>query len=315
MAMRAMRDHAGRNLVLGIIDNYNYHDISLFLLSLKKVNYSGHICLFVGPNVSQRTVKSIKEHGVEVILYKKEFPFITDPHPGNFARLPEPIHIYNFRHFLYYNYLLTHQHDFKNVLITDVKDVVFQKDPFDFTIEEKIYVAVENVSVPIFENHYTAMWIRRGYDECVLSMVGQNEVICAGTTLAPLQLMLKFLKRLIEEFFNVKDAYKCADQAMLNVLIHTNQIEVFRCYNFYGPFLTLDTQADYRLNNENDLVNRNGDVINIVHQYDRYPQLLRIFVRQHQASAFWIMEYPKLKSRIKKAKKQYKKFAKYLKLK
>jgi hypothetical protein len=310
--MQAIRDNERRNLVMGIIDNYNYHDISLFLLSLKKVNFSGHICLFVGPNLSQRTVKSVKEHGVEAIFYKKEFPFITDPHPNNFGSLPEHIHIYNFRHYLYYDYLLKNHQTFKNVLITDVKDVFFQKDPFDFTIEEKIYVAVENVSVSINDNLYTANWIRKGYDESVLTLVGEKEVICAGTTLAPVQLMMNYLKRLIEEFFNVKDVYKCADQAMLNVLIHTNQIDVFRCYNFYGPFLTLDTQADYRLNNDNNLINKNGDVVNTVHQYDRYPQLLEIVVRKHKASTFWIIFYPKLKGKIKKAKKQYKKFRKSL---
>jgi hypothetical protein len=295
------------NLILGIIDNYTYHDISIFLLSLKAVNYDGHVCLFAGPNIEPRTIRRINELGIEVISYKKDFPFIADPHPDNFGDLPKPIHIYNFRHYLYYDYLLRHHRKFSNVLITDVKDVVFQKDPFGFGIEQKIYVAVENPEIRISGNPWTAKWILKGYDEATLSSLNDKEVICAGTTLAPTPLMMGYLKRLITEFFRVKNAYKCADQAMHNVIIHTEQVQPFhRCYNFHGPMLTLDTQADYLLNGAKELVNKDGSVVPIVHQYDRHPELLDAFVRKHKASRFWVVTMPSIQKRVKKIKRKLK---------
>ena len=302
--MNLNKDASKKNLVLGIIDNYTYHEIRIFLLSLKKINYTGHVCLFAGPNISGRTAAKVRANGVEVIRYKKDFPYVESPHQDNFSHLPQPIHIYNFRHFLYYNYLLTHQDQFGIVLLTDVRDVVFQKDPFSFPVKDKIYVAVENVAEKIGQNSCTAKWINKGYGAEILSLVKDKEVICAGTTLAPTILMLSYLKRLIEEFFIVKDAYKCADQAMHNVLVHTNQIVVHPCYNFNGPFLTLDTQDNYRLNAEGLLIDLNGDVIPIIHQYDRHNELLNLFIKKYNVSSFWIVSYPRLRRTIKRFKKR-----------
>ncbi len=94
-----------------------------------------------------------------------------------------------------------------------------------------------------------------------------NEIFCVGNTLVQTNLMMKNLKRLIQEFFIVKDAYKCAYQAMHNVLIHNNLIEpVFKCYNSHGPILTVGTEPTYLTNNQNKLINRNGELIPIIHQ-------------------------------------------------
>lgn len=291
---------------MGIIDNYTYQEICIFLLSLEKVAYSGHVCFFAGPGISERTEAKVKAHGVEVIKYQKDFPFIANPHPNNFSQLPQPVHIYNFRHFLYYDYLLRNQHKFNHVLLTDVRDVLFQRDPFGFEIKEKIYVAVENIAEKIGQNSCTAQWIKKGYSVDILSLVKDKEVICAGTILAPANLMVFYLKRLIEEFFSVKNAYKCADQAMHNVLIHTNQIQVHPFYNFNGPFLTLDTERNYCLDSDGHLVNRNGDVIPIIHQYDRHKELLTLFIEKYKASSFWIITYPKIRRTINRYKKQLK---------
>lgn len=267
-----------RNLILGIIDNYRFSDIDPFLLSLKKAMATEHVCLYAGPNINRLTVKKIRARGVEVISYGKQFPFVSTPHPDNVKSLPQPIHIYNFRHFLYYDYLLKHGSKFEKVLITDVKDVVFQNNPFNVTIEEKIYVAVENISILIEGCKCTSKWIRKGYGDEIVEVMKKKEVICAGTTLAPVTLMKRYLLRLIQEFSVVKEVYRCADQAMHNVLLHQNKIgPVFKCYNFKGPILTVGTEPSYFLNKQRQLIDEKGVIIPIVHQYDRHKELVDIF--------------------------------------
>lgn len=266
-----------QNLILGIIDNYKFEQISNFLFSLKSVSGNEHPCLFAGPGMGAATVRRIEKLGVEVIRYKKDFPFIPKPHPDNFKSLPQKIHIYNFRHFLYYDYLLKNGDKFQHVLLTDVKDVFFQRNPFDFGMKHSLHVAVENTAIPIKDCECTSKWIRRGYGMTVLDEMKEKEVICAGTTLAPTAIMKAYLQRLIREFAAVKNVFNCADQALHNVLIYRNEIgPVVKCYNFKGPILTVGTERNYLLNQQGELINENGDVVPIVHQYDRHEELVRL---------------------------------------
>lgn len=266
-----------QNLILGIVDNYKFEQISNFLFSLKKVSDNEHLCLYAGPGISTTTVRRIERLGAEVIRYKKDFPFVAKPHPENFKSLPQKIHIYNFRHFLYYDYLLKNGDGFQNVLLTDVKDVFFQRNPFDFSIGLGLHVAMENTAIPIKGCECTSKWIRRGYGMTVLNKMKEKEVICAGTTLAPMPVMKAYLQRLIQEFATVKNVYNCADQALHNVLIYRNEVgPVVKCYNFNGPILTVGTEQNYTLNPQGELINDNGDVIPIIHQYDRHEQLVKL---------------------------------------
>lgn len=271
-----------QNLVLGIIDKYNFDNIRTFVLSLDAFIDNVHVCLYAGPKITSSTIKKIEKLGIEVIRYNKDFPFIAAPHPQNFQFLPSPIHIYNFRHYLYYDYLLKKGSSFENVLITDVKDVVFQKNPFDFLIEDKLYVAVESLAIPIKDCEWTSGWIQSGYGVEILDQMKDKEVICAGTTLAPMNVMKKYLHRLIQEFSAVNNVFDCADQAMHNVLLHRQLLEpVFKCYNFKSPILTVGTEKTYLLNKQNQLVTEDGEIIPTIHQYDRHEELIKIFATKY----------------------------------
>lgn len=274
-----------RDLILGIVDNYTIYEISLFLLSLRRTSFEGHLCLFVGPNMGAGTTAWLRRRGAEVIAYTQAFPFVPNPHPNNVRHLPDPIHIYNFRHFLYLDYLLKHRGQFRNVLITDVRDVVFQKDPFDFASEDCIHVAIENTDVRVGACTWTSDWVIRGFGTAALDKVRHSEMSCAGTTIAPVEHMERYLRTLLGMIQQMDDAYESADQAAHNLLLHDGSLEpVKRFYNFRGPMLTVGTEPEYRFNTDGELVNDDGSVINIVHQYDRHVELARFFQRKVRPS-------------------------------
>jgi hypothetical protein len=101
---------------------------------------------------------------------------------------------------------------------------------------------------------------------------------CAGTTIAPASLMKRYLSAMLDQIGRMKDAQGCADQAAHNLLLYAGALDpVERLYNFRGPVLTVGSEPSYRLNSANELINANGTVINIVHQYDRHPELARLF--------------------------------------
>ena len=265
------------DLILGTVENYDFYEFRRFLISLRRTRFGGHVCLFVGPGISRRTIASIRKYDVEVVPYRRAFPFVADPHPGAPESLPEPIYVFNYRHFLYYDYLLKHCTRFRNVLLTDVKDVVFQRDPFDFAIGERINVAMENPNISVGSCPWTSQWLLAGYPPEVLERLKDEEMSCAGTTLAPVPLIMRYLELMLAEIARMKDAYECADQAAHNLLLHEGKLgPVNRLRNFEGPILTVGTEPRYRLNDKEELVNRDGSTIAVVHQYDRHAELVRI---------------------------------------
>src|SRR5439155_17357625 len=176
---------------------------------------------------------------------------------------------------------------FGNVLVTDVRDVVFQKDPFDFPVADRIHVAMENPDIPIGECPWTSSWTREAYPLRMLEQLKDGELSCAGTTLAPVPLMKLYLRSMIDEFASMDNAHEHADQPAHNVLVHGGNLDpIVKLRNFEGPILTVGSEPRYRLNAQGLLVNRDDSVVAIVHQYDRHPELRRLFAKKALPSAW-----------------------------
>jgi hypothetical protein len=263
------------DLILTISDNYNFFHLSRFFLSLFKTSFKGRAVLFAGPNTGMNTIRALRKIGVEVVRYQKDFPYIENPHPANFAALPDPIHIYNFRHFLYYDYLLKHEGEFGKVLLTDVRDVIFQKAPFDFDMQDALYVAMESRTRVTSDCQYNTAWIRKGYGEEVFAEMSPHVISCAGTTLGPVARIKQYLETLLKEIITLRDAYGCADQAVHNRLLQQGRLEpVIRLYNDDSPVLTVGAEPTYELDSSGYVLDGKGTRPTIVHQYDRHPTLM-----------------------------------------
>ncbi|MBF9222145.1 hypothetical protein [Hymenobacter ruricola] len=273
------------NLILSISDNYNYFHLSRFFKSLFKSGFQARVCLFAGPHTGPHTVRKLRSLGVEVLPYQTRFPYIDHPHPDNFKQLPDPVHLYNFRHFLYYDYLLKRGQEFENVLLTDVRDVVFQRDPFDFPIEQALYVAMESREKTIGSCDYNSRWVLAGYGPKKLAELAGQIVSCAGTTLGPLAQVKRYLHTLLTAILDLKDAYGCADQAVHNDLLHAGALwPVRQLFNESSPILTMGHEYDFQLDAQGYLLDGQGRRANTVHQYDRHPALMRIIDQQVFAS-------------------------------
>jgi hypothetical protein len=270
------------NLILGTADGYAFRQVALFIRTLKQTRTTAHVCLFLGPNIREATANKIESFGIEVIRYSDRFPFLEAPHPQNLKSFREPVHVCNYRYFLYYDYLLKAGGSFINVLLTDVRDVVFQRDPFDFPVKkDAIHVAMERSDIPIGACPWTAPWVRRAYGEETLKRVAQSEMSCSGTTLGPVAPMKRYLEAMLAEIARMKTAEAYLDQPAHNVLLLGGKLDpVERLYNFSGPILTAGSERTFHFDGQGQLVNNDGSVINMVHQYDRHDRLVRIFEKK-----------------------------------
>lgn len=251
-------------LVLGLAMNYAADQIAPFVLSLRASGYSGQIVLLIA-NLGEDTQRFLRSHSVELI------PFA----PERYA----PYHVQNARWFVYLEYLLGRllSGSFPtSVFLTDVRDVVFQADPFAAPHGD-IDVFLENAEPLLGTCPVNARWIRTCFGEHALAEIAAQPIACSGTVLASgrgaLSLALEMWDAMTA--FTDEAARAISDQAAHNVIAHRGLVDGLRIHPNGGRVLTLHyVGRDSIQIGPNGMVSGPGGVVSpILHQYDRHPML------------------------------------------
>ena len=174
-------------------------------------------------------------------------------------------------------------YDVDRVFISDVRDVVFQDNPFNLTDT--------NFDLEFFEEpekirncKCNAGWIMSLYGPGELTNIGDNNIICSGTTRGSKQGMLKYFCLLYtsdaadtNRYIQIKGG---EDQPIHNYLIRNGKFESYIVYgNCNNAVATLDHQKDFVFDDNNKLIDNLKRVIPVVHQWDRVKQFSDQFYR------------------------------------
>jgi hypothetical protein len=257
------------DLILTISKNYTYHELHVFLESLRRVGYRGETAVFVEEHTGRNTVRAIKRSGALPILYsERNIPYHL------FGRvIDRPIHLYNYRHFLYYQYLTARLTELRSVMLSDVRDVYFQQDPFARAGDDALRFSLEDDTLGACA--INSGWLRAGYDEDAAAQIGGNRISCAGTILGPAKRMQEYLRLMIDEIYRLKDPYACADQAAHNYLLYTGRLDGCRLEdNQSGRIWTMSNTTEQVRSANGRYLNANGEEFVALHQYDRNGQVL-----------------------------------------
>lgn len=263
-----------KNLILGILDNYTFQQVKKFVLSIKQTGFTGDLCLFIGSKTTPHTVRLLKEHGVDIQFFDN-----VDSLPaGNLAatlfQLRRPINYFNYRHYLYYDFLEKSKEKYEYVLMTDVRDVYFQRDPFDFEPGEGLHCALEGKTKKLKDCSFNGSWLQYIYGKEGLDKVGNEIISCAGTTWGKVPVVVDYLKKMLAEIQKVPDAKIAIDQAIHNYMIYTGMLgKVTFLNNDDGVILTLSYEKNYTIDSDNKVRVPNGRIVNVLHQFDRMPDL------------------------------------------
>jgi len=284
-----------KNLILGVAENLKFKDICLFLGSLKKTNFNGDVCLFISKmNAVDRN--TLRQYGVKIIAFKERFPYIKDTSEMDIsqisARHPElrfqKVHMRSFRFIMYYLYLAKWKNEYSKVLLTDVIDVVFQKDPFDFDNDnDMLHCFLENRDKTIGSCHSNSSWVRDFFGEKVLDEIKENNIICSGVVTGTSIAIMEFLEDTIYCMKVFQSTVKNAigdDQGMHNYVVYKKELKNTNFfYNETGPVMHLHYVPKDRMRFDKNglLVNDKGDIVNIVHQYNRHPFLIEKFQEEY----------------------------------
>jgi len=262
-----------KNLILGVIDNYGFDQLKKFVYSIRRTEFKGDIVFFTGPSISPLTVRLLKKYDIRLVY----FPGVTQLPPDNIAekrfKLPQPVNYFNYRHYLYYDYLQRNAGVYDKILLADIRDVYFQADPFSFEMNDALYCAIEGPRV-IKDCSYNGRWMKFIYGDAVLEQLGGNRISCAGSTWGKEAAMNDYLVRMLQEIEKLPDARTAIDQAIHNYLIYTHAIPAIEfLYNDGGVILTLSYEKNYRISEKGEVLVADDRLVKMLHQFDRYPDL------------------------------------------
>ena len=292
------------NIILGIVRTLEYEQLSDFLLTLHHTQYRGSVGFFCD-DISQRTIdlfssmgivksdfkeirinvpftgKKVNAYRVFSPIQKLWFTVASDEAKKEFAK--KAFHIHQSRHFLYTEFLDANP-TFNNVMLSDTRDVIFQKDPFDFPIHDSLCCFLEDPKTTIATEKHNASWIQRAFGNEVLQRIGNNPISCAGITIGSSQAIYKYTSLmcsiLLENKVRAIAGITGLDQGIHNYAIRSgllgDNLALFDNEN--GPVMTMGLMKRSQISIDEStgfVLNADGSVCNTLHQYDRHPDLLK----------------------------------------
>jgi hypothetical protein len=301
-----------KDIIIGVVDRYNWDQIKYWSNSIDKSGFTGHKALIVY-NMDAETVRTLSARDFMLIgcnQYDEQNGFSHDNSKGN-------VMVDRFFHISSFLSMLDQPMDIDRVIVTDVRDVVFQSNPTDWLNnylfpESEILVGSENMTYgdePWGRNN-----IKLAFGEYFLDNKRQDEIFCAGV-IAGKREAIKDL------FLNVWLVCRGLnpqvpggggpDQAALNILLDmfayksstmfTNPSsgwvvhagtslpaiqagsggigeEYVRNPNMSLPFVR---SIEYSLNNETGIVYADNVAPAIIHQWDRVPDWKKLFEEKY----------------------------------
>ena len=247
-----MRDYQKKGLILGVVSDYTLKNILPFIKSLEKTTFEGDLCLFI-PKISkeknqqklqyQNFYKILRAHGAILIEFEDKYPYITKfAEPTNL--LPKKPHTrmarVSSRFVMYYLFLSHFKSVYSRVLLTDVRDVFFQKDPFEFNFNSGLYCFLEDKRMLISTCKYNSKWMKNAFGKKVLKEIGKKYISCAGVTIGDTSSILDYLTKMINYLTQINARKWGIDQAVHNYLIYTKQLNDLKLFeNEQGPVINL----------------------------------------------------------------------------
>jgi len=298
-----------RHLILASATGYSWSQISPFVDSLRRSGFAGNVLMLIGPQPAD-VPEHLRAAGIQMWpvhpwlsrlptwwrrkFYSRRFGLIHRGYPWLCDRLPLPAatrrlikawlarpfhHIACSRYFFYLSFLTAHARDYDRVMLSDVRDVLFQEDPFSHFNAAPLQFFLEHRTVFIGQHSGNANWVRGACSEAALAAIADHRVSCSGITLGSTAGILRYLAAMTDQLalatprISGFDGY---DQGVHNHLIWTGAFpdaELFE--NNRGPVLSMHGMPsdEIHCNDRGQVVGDDGHVIPVLHQYDRHPAL------------------------------------------
>lgn len=275
-----------RPVILGIARGHTAAQLRPFILSLRRTGYAGDVGLFVD-KLPPDALELLRDQGVQFHAFpdryfvqtRRFFPrlaaALAPPDRRREARVTFAqyyLHLIDARWAAYSAFLDSVRGLYTHVMFTDVKDVIFQREPFAFAWKAAFCSFAEGLGVPIRDQSHTRGWIEKGFGTAVARDLGAKPVVCAGVSFAEMDAAHEYLRLMCDHLVRI-NSRGLVDQGVHNYLLHTGALKSAHVYTLEEtPVLHLGLIPPGQLptNEAGLVVNGSGIVVNAVHQYAQH---------------------------------------------
>ena len=257
-----------KNVLLGIIVNYSWGKILPFIKSLNNAHLiNSDIIMFIS-GLTKSVINNLKSFGIIVYNIPNRFKDVQ--------------HIYNDRWRIYQDFLNNNKNKYNLVLSVDIKDTIFQNEFFSIyeNYSDILGFSFEELTLENSNNKY---WIIEKFGNDSFKKIKNKRVINAGTIWGTINTFIEFSSILYKNLLMYPEAL---DQSVVNYLIYNENI-LGNCKKIssdeYGPVITLGltNRKNIVLDTKNNILNYNGQIASIIHQYDRHPDIKKIIKEKY----------------------------------
>jgi hypothetical protein len=254
-----------KNLIVGWLYDRSFEAIQAFLVSAirnKAVDTKVVILAWFdsGGNTFDR-IRATASHDIELIQVEH--------------RADDDLRHFISRRFCFYKQYLDEHPEFDNVMLTGLRDVIVQSDPFAYDPGESLLCFLE--SIKIGECGWNRMWLEQAYGKDELDKIRENWVSCAEIVMGKRKRVVDYVDLMAEDICGIHMRLGVIDQAVHNLLLWNGRLGEVRTFHpGEGPVFTMGYRYSYgkegeiKLNGEHQVLNDNGVPAAVIHQYDRF---------------------------------------------
>lgn len=252
--------------IMGCITQYGVDDIRPYVESIERSGFNGDKIMLV---------YDVSTDVIEYLTNKKWIIYQS--------QLEEHIILQRFRDV----YVILNQHKTDWVIWTDVKDVIFQKNPIDWIDNNNSYTRLFAFSESVNLKDDPWAVVNTGTSFPMEWELGLNEKVsyCAGTIVGDGNTMRDLFIQIYRWSKTTANPGQLSDQAAFNVLINLEQFRTITKFvrqeaGFATQLGTVWVKKDELpileptpIYKDGKFYNQSGDEFVIVHQYDRDPKI------------------------------------------
>lgn len=260
--------------IVGCITNYTVEDIKPYVESIRKSGFSGEKLMLIY-NISDSVIDYLNQNGWTIIQSEPQ----------------EHIILQRFRDI----YVILQSYDTDVVIWTDVKDVIFQKDPTEWlNTHMKKDILAFSECVKLKDDPWAC--VNSGTSFPMEWEFGIKDEIsyCAGTIVGKKEAIRDLFIDIYRWSKTTANPQQLSDQAAFNILIRLNHYKnsvdlVEQERGFVTQLGTVwmkrnelpITEPTPTYSNDGTFYNSSGDMFYLVHQYDRDPNLKTTIHKKH----------------------------------
>jgi hypothetical protein len=254
-----------RRLVLGAAVGFRVGQARIFIESLRASGYGGDVVILVGP-FQWRLYAYLRRHGVRTVS------------TWSTRKLHGPIHAYRFEKFVKLVRAAQGRYDY--VLISDVRDVVFQRHPFEGIATPECRFYLEGAPWTFATEPVNRRWAKLFLSPADFERISTCRISCCGVVAGGIGPMTAYLERMAADLHALP--LRLRREGGADTIFH-NRIAYLRREvdlvivenNLHVATVGIEPISSYAIGNDQCVHTMDGRVPAICHQYDRVPHILK----------------------------------------